>query len=195
MALNEKTLEQNNAYSLTSLEEAQRSFERQQETYVRKIATFQEHCQSLLKQANGFGQERLLLEQSLLSLWEDFQAERQLRSGDDPPTRSDYVRERMQMRQNFSDAISHQRQSFSTVVQTFHERLAALREQRACLKALTDRMQQQEGYRQLQAIYLEIQRELQEYCQLLREQKTSYSQLRLNYEDEQRWLRAQKSAI
>ena len=195
MAINEKTLEQSNIHSLASLEESQRSFERQHEAYMRKVATFQERCQSLRKQTDGLEQERQVYEQERLRLWKNLQAERQLHNGSNSPVEHSNLQERIQMRQHFSDVLSHHRESFSTTLQMFHERLAVLREQRACLKALTDRTQQQEGYRQLQLTYLEIQRELQEYRQLLHEQTVSYSQLLLDYRDEQRRLRTQKLAI
>jgi hypothetical protein len=195
MILTNEKLEQDGSHrivhwNIVHWKELQQRFQRQQEAYSQKMLTLRIQRQSLQKQRDSLEQERLLYEQERSRLWNDIQTEWQLR--DEHRQQRVNMGHRIQMSQDFSNALLYHRQHFTTKVQAFYEQLAALREQRALLKELSDHAQQQEGYQQLQTIYLEMQQELREYRQLLQEQQASYSHMRLNYDAERRLILAQK---
>lgn len=193
MTLTSETSSQESSHLATDWEERQRRFESQQAAFLQERAAFQQHRYSLHKQRASLEQERLLFEQERLQLWKDLQERWQ--SGEGGERRWNNLCVRMQMRQDFFDELTCRRQRFSAGLQAFQQRLAVLRDQRAFLRELSDRSQQREGFRQVQASYLELQQELLDYRQFLSEQQAGYSQLRLDYEAEQRHIQGLKSAI
>jgi hypothetical protein len=60
------------------------------------------------------------------------------------------------------------------------------------VRALPDPAQREHAFHQLQAEYLHLQQALWEQAQLLNEQRTTYHQLRLDYQAQQGLLAAEK---
>lgn len=182
------------AFSSTGpFEERFRRFESQQVTLLAQIAASRQLRLSLRTQRESLAQEREILEQELLGRWEDLQARWQHRVGCE--RQLGHLRQRMQMRQQFASEVLYERQRFSLRAQSFQERMAALHERHALLRALSDRSQQQESYRELKAGYRELQQELRDWRAFLQEQRALYSQVRLDLASDAHHLDAQQSVL
>lgn len=101
----------------------------------------------------------------------------------------------VQMMQNLSERLTQIRHSFYETAQVVQERFDDLREQRLLLMELADPSQEQEGLAQIRAVCQQRREDLQQYRQFLREQKSIYHQLRLDYQLARERIAAQRAAL